>query len=524
MDVPLVSPPSAGAASITPLTSATALAIEQAQNAALLAASQTTVDISPLARFLSATALFQKRTLELQIAAGSPITAQDQVAGFDAIVLSAQALAVAFNELPGGDTGLPSGTFSGQSFAALFARQFGAETVPAGEGGDAARASLAAIGLTFVPGATPEAGEELQVDLPALQAAFESDPVGTTTVLSNTANSFSELAGIPPEAEANAQALPSIAPAEQELTALPSPEDAFLRALLSENATVIAAPADETEALAPPLAAPTDAVELQALVDTAPVAPPSNPLTIDQDVEAEVTQALAEQAALAASAPSAVDEEIAPPLAAQARELTPAQTITPPAAPQVNSVTVEQEAEAAADKALAALATRNAAAASEERTERLAVEVRNALSAADEARELDKDNLERAQINAQEQRRQQQAVPPEKPALATPVALPATVTTVEPVRRIPPAEEPVVVARPLPVPAPLDRLAPAARDPAVAAAIAAYSLNTGAFSALNVRPEIAAPRVKIVPAVSTVAKVAAIDTDSATKGGAKEFR
>ena len=63
-----------------------------------------------------------------------------------------------------------------------------------------------------------------------------------------------------------------------------------------------------------------------------------------------------------------------------------------------------------------------------------------------------------------------------------------------------------------------------ARDPAVLAAIAAYNLNAGPFAALNGRPEIAAQRPKVIPAVDSVTSVAAIETDAATSDSSRPFR
>ena len=129
-----------------------------------------------------------------------------------------------------------------------------------------------------------------------------------------------------------------------------------------------------------------------------------------------------------------------------------------------------------------------------------------------------------AAFHRQPRRRQQLLITPDNTALDNTTVVPATLTRAVPVRPVAQGEDDVLVARPLPAPAPLDRAQQAARDPSIAAAIAAYSLSTGPFAALNARQEIAAPRAKIVPAVSSVAKVAAIDTDSATKGGTKESR
>ena len=74
-------------------------------------------------------------------------------------------------------------------------------------------------------------------------------------------------------------------------------------------------------------------------------------------------------------------------------------------------------------------------------------------------------------------------------------------------------EEAVVPQR---LPQPLLNAQQLARDPAIAAAIAAYNLSAGPFAALNGRPDPAATRPKVIAPVEAVTKVAAIETDAAT--------
>ena len=89
---------------------------------------------------------------------------------------------------------------------------------------------------------------------------------------------------------------------------------------------------------------------------------------------------------------------------------------------------------------------------------------------------------------------------------------------------MPPADNaPAVVLQQL-LPLPVNNAQQLARDPAIAAAIAAYNLNAGPFAALNGRPEIAAQRPKLIPAVHSVTSVEAIETDAATSDSSRPFR
>ncbi len=100
----------------------------------------------------------------------------------------------------------------------------------------------------------------------------------------------------------------------------------------------------------------------------------------------------------------------------------------------------------------------------------------------------------------------------------------ATVAPVRTTRASDPAN--VVVAPPQPLnPVPLvNNAQQLARDPAIAAAIAAYNLSAGPFAALNGRPEQAALRPKVIPPVNSVTKVAAIEADAATSESSRPFR
>jgi len=58
-----------------------------------------------------------------------------------------------------------------------------------------------------------------------------------------------------------------------------------------------------------------------------------------------------------------------------------------------------------------------------------------------------------------------------------------------------------------------------ARDPSTAAAIAAYNLNNGPFAAQNVRADVLASKVKLVPPVASVPKVEPVAALDTSKGG-----
>ena len=490
MDVPLVSSlPVSAATSVSPIAAAQALAIAEAQNAAALSASFTTVDLSPLGRFLSATSLFQKKVLELQIAAGNADDAKVAASDPAVIAASAVSLAGAFNELRAnniGATDVDTGSADGQSLAALFAQQFGGETVPADD--SATLASFEAIGLNFVPAPADAQGEVLSIDQPVLEAAFVNDPAATTTLLGQAANAFTTLAGVaPPDEPAPASAAVQPSPevlqaasaqAQQAVAAAaPAREDAFLQELINETA-------------APPAAAPAPAAEVfrsEAQFLTLPEIAPASPAV----ASAAPAAAVASPAAAAADNPLAID---------------------PAVEAQVNRALAEQ-----------AQAARSATVATDDKVQRASDAERSALAAANDRHDAAMADAIRIDNKAAQVRREQQAAaaaPDSGPVPLEETARTATLVA-QPVAQANDTAD--TVATPAQQAQP-DRAQQAARDPAIAAAIAAYNLNTGPFAALNGRPEAGAPKVKIVPPVATVSKVAPVDTESNLHGGAREFR
>lgn len=559
MDIPLVSSlPLGSIGSIGPLINrAPAAAIAPALSP--LPPSLTTVDLSPLGRFLSAASLFQKKMLELQVAA-STIT-ESQAREFGDILASSATLAVAFNELQANDIGgtdVDGGSLDQQSLATLFAQQLAART--AADGGDAATAlaSLASIGLSFGPGPLG-AGENLTVDLPLLQVALEVDPATTGALLSRAGAAFgalvqadvqaADLSAEPPQ-ETPAPAAPASAPAPGAAGA-PSRDDVFLQELITGNseASRPAAPATAQAGIVLPNEAAASAAALQAQEAfvrasesrTAPVAVPansgagvqeqvnisSNAAPAENKLPAE--QALADRAIALASnertQSASEDERAALSDAIDTRDRQNLANARNTAAAQAedNALASNQAAAANANRILAeqALSERAAALAANERSLRANQQERFALREAVEGQ----DRLTQANLTAQdridEQRRlqdvrtaQQRAADDTPAALTTAAAISATIA-----RNAQQTEEVARARAQPPQPGLRDQALQAARDPAIAAAIAAYSLNTGAFAALNVRQELAAPRTKSVPAVSGVSKVSAVDSATEPKAG-----
>lgn len=435
MEVPLVSSlPLGSIGSIGPLLSRAPVA-EIAPALAPLPPSLTTVDLSPLGRFLSATALFQKKILELQVS-GTTVT-ESQAQELSDILASSSTLVVAFNQLQAASIdSVDAGSLDQQSLPTLFAQQFAARTEADGGDADTALASLASIGLSFTAG--PDAGDSLRADLPLLQVALEVDPSTTTGLLRRAGEAFGALVQADPgvqDAPALAQAAPVTAPA---YASLPSSDDLFLQEIINER--VVAG------------------------------APPSIPVD-DQEAQAE-DKALAANQAGAATANRALAEQ--------------------------------------------ALADRAATLASNERSQ----EDRFAMSQLVE----EQDRLKQASIDVQarmdEQQRQQAIRSAQQLAMdGTPEPM-ATAGATPVMRR---AAQTVEQEAPMRSPAPTqglrDQALQAARDPAIAAAIAAYSLNTGAFAALNARQELAAQRPKAVPAVSGVSKVSGVASATEPKPG-----
>jgi hypothetical protein len=520
MDIPLVNTTPASAPNIVAPVSAPAVAATaQAQTVAALLA-QTTVDLSPMGRFLSAIALFQKRLLEQQASQADSEASQELVA---ALVSSVVALADSANTL---QASAITGTSDDQSLATLFGRQFDAQTGTAGDS-----EGLAAIGLAFTEDGV------LNVDAEALQTALTDDPAATTGLLTRAGAAFATLAGIAPGSGADISALlgdqasvfdlpgQSAPAAFEALPAFADPalppgsDDAFLQELLAETPR----PALALDQAPPPAISEAGATFAAQRAADAPL-PANLPEAATDGAPA------ANPAAVAASAPTdfagqagapAIAAQPAPASLAQPGPVSLAQPAPVPAAPT----------QAALDAARAANLRYADSVAAERDADARTINARNTERAAPaeqaEAQSPERAPLARATDRAAGQQRPDRAREATEPAaqeldeaaplrerpgaaIAQPAA-PADATLQTTVPR-PPQQQQLNNAQQL------------ARDPSIAAAIAAYNLNTGPFAALNGRPELAAIRPKVVPAVETVTKVAAIETDAATGESARPFR
>lgn len=543
-------------------------ATAQAQTAAALLA-QTTVDLSPLGRFLSAITLFQKRLLDLQANPGANPTEAQAEEAIAAVATAVVAVADRANEF---QASALDGSAGDQQLATLFGQQFAALT-PGDNDDDSA--SLAAIGLSFAPPGQAE-GNVLNVDTDVLQAAFQNDPDGTLTLLDQTANAFAALTGITAAAsadpalllddeEAPFDPLTAAIPTPQdfpELEPLPPPvttDDAFLQELLADTPRPVLAQA------APPSVAEAEAnyaaQQLTATnTDTDTGALPANP---PQSAPPAALAAATPAAAQTLPAPGAIAVNTAPPVqpatdaaaslgapapaanntaASTAPPAQQAATIAPSPLPPTAAVppaTAQVDTERLADKQVAAAqdATRDANArladtisAEREANERIAAKA--ATQEADEAAQreqraseqataerLDGQRLEQDRIDeVNEQRRLERVLDKGEPATATQQADTPGRRRVAAAAAQPLAAPDAAAVAGVPPP-PLQALNNAqqlARDPATMAAIAAYNLGAGPFAALHGRPEIAAQRPKAIPAVDSVSKVAAIEADAST--------
>ncbi len=551
---------------IAPLAPAQVQGAAQAQTAAALIA-QTTVDLSPLGRFLSAVTLFQKRMLELQ---ANPATAAAELAseqGASALASAVAAVAASANELQASSL---TGTSDDQSLSNLFSQQFAAQ---AGADGETDTSTLAAIGLTFTSASGLEEGDVLSVDSAALQAALINDPTATTTLLARTGSAFAALAGVVGASEDPTAVLPDEAspfdlpgqPA-QPPTGAPdfgfpaaapfSTDGAFLQELLAETPR---APLTQVQAAPPAFTEAVAGFEAQRLV---PAGEAPQATAADNPAALQATAPAPQGAAAPPLVPDSGSRNIAPSAQAAGLALPQSASATAPAATAVQPADSDQQPSLppqAGTKAAAAQAARQQAdqqldaqdaarsadlrladtiAAEREANERIAntMAAQRAAQADDsELRQLDEAMLARAAGENTEQRRlaregeqtrlerarEADKLYADEHAEAAPMRERIVNAIRQPVLQADEAQDPAVPPPPLP---PLNNAQQLARDPAIAAAIAAYNLSAGPFAALNGRPELAAPRPKIIPAVQNVTKVTAIETDAATSESSRPFR
>ena len=548
MDIPLVSTAPTGATGIiAPVSSATVSSTVQAQAAAALLA-QTTVDLSPLGRFLSAVTLFQKRILELQGNPAAVAAETDPEETLAAVASSALALSDSANDL---QASLINGTSDDQSLATLFNQQFNAQTADEGDSD-----SLAAIGLTFTPGVDGE--DVLAVDTAVLQAAFAADPAATTALLGRTAAAFGALTGVAAEAGADPSILltdDTSASDDLGLTAPTGTQDlpefaepaprtsdaAFLQELLAETPKPALALA---QAPPPAVAEANAAFAAETVADNrATPLPPPLPDTASDAARAATANAAPPRAPAAPELPPTASQvavnataSIGTPRAADIdteAAAVPQQASQPAAAAQAN-----QDAAARLEVREVNNRIADTIAAERDASERIASSIaagRAAQAAEAETHDLDEDALMRAGDKAFEQRRLDEESTQQRLQRAAdareladheadptaPLRDRVAAALAQPLPAAPEAEDAAVLKPP---PQLVNSAQQIARDPAVLAAIAAYNLNAGPFAALNGRPEIAAQRPKVIPAVDSVTSVAAIETDAATSDSSRPFR
>jgi len=74
------------------------------------------------------------------------------------------------------------------------AQSLNAETQASFANGSSALTNLSQLGIVFQPPTTPGGGSSLSINLNTLQAAFNSDPAATFSLLASATNTFSSLA------------------------------------------------------------------------------------------------------------------------------------------------------------------------------------------------------------------------------------------------------------------------------------------------------------------------------------------
>ncbi|RSZ61033.1 hypothetical protein HF313_16840 [Massilia atriviolacea] len=509
------------AALLNPLAATQSRAVEQVLSQPLPAVAPTTVDLSAPGRFLSLASLFQKKTLELQSSVASDT---DTATALAEVASTAAAVAGVFNELQANTVGNADSapdTLGGQSLQSQFFQQFG--SLP-----QDAEASLAGIGLGFAPATGPAAGQ-FAVDETALQDAFRQDPAATSALLDRTADAFFGVVGTQIQAQTagiaflpDDGALAAAAPGPLATQVQPpapqasNAENFFVQSLVAESqGKESAAPLAPASGLPPPLT-PAELgegkdfpVQLDLITTTEPQAAPlpqddaqaigvgATPVEARQ-VAAPTTQ-IATQAAPAIAAAPETDERIQP-------RATAASTATETASTASDTGSVAQQARILAQQLIA---EREAARALDEKIAAASDAVRAAL--ADEMAQRDAARIDRIDAKSTverprtEQVEQDATVPitRERFAQAQAAATEQSAIQVQDTEQDTDQESALRQAA-LPVP---NQAQQAARDPAIAAAIAAYHINTGPFAAQNARPDIQPPRAKPVAPVAAVRQV-----------------
>ncbi|NHZ80250.1 hypothetical protein F2P44_13345 [Massilia sp. CCM 8695] len=555
MDTPQITPLAARSAGpVTPLAATQAMAIEQAQSLPLMTVAPTTVDLSTSGRFLSLASLFQKKTLDLQTSVVGDTDTSKRLAD---VAVAAAAVISVFNELQTGavdNTGTPMDTLGEQSLQSQFFQQFGSTPQDA-------EASLAAIGLSFAPATSGTAGT-LDLDETALQDAFRQDPAATSALLDRAANAFFGVVSTQVQAQAAnvsfladdsviGAAQPVLAAAPQDLSATPfqpasNEDNLFVQSLVTDtprneseppNALASGLPpplaqADlgegsdfpvQVDLIAPETEAPAQGArpaplpeepDAQATATNTALAEARQPAVLTTPAEARQPAALATPAATAApTATAAPPVAVAPstedrlqPAAIATTQAT--STVSEPDTTAGNPVSVAQQARVLAQQLQA---EREAARELDEKIAGASDAVRAALAddiARRDAVRVDQLNVERAMAQRRADQLEQAGARPVVPdQLVRPEAAARTATTVQSTTGVRNTEQDQdITLRQAPLPAP-DQAQQAARDPAIATAIAAYNVNTGPFAAQNGRPDMQPPKPKPVAPVAAVTKV-----------------
>jgi hypothetical protein len=400
-----------------------------------------------------------------------------------------------------------TGTSDDQSLALLLGREFAAQG-----GSEDDNAALAGIGLALASSSAPDNGDVLTVDSALLQAAFATDPEATAALLTRTGAVFASVAGVVPGASAE----PPVLFDDVAILAESLPETPPTALTVATDSTVrIEAPGND------------DAFLQELLAET-----PRPALALAQALPPSVTQAASSfEAQRATSVTQANDEQaLAPPV----DEYGPAAAVTPERTAADEALAAQQAAREATTRFADALAEERAAneriasaQAAQRQSALTAIERDNSLVPA----EIDEANGAGAQATQQqridttvEQARADRAAEP-NPTAAEELANPQRARVTAPIVQVTiPLSSPASDTVRLPPPPPVQDPQQIARDPAIASAIAAYNLSAGPFAALNGRREAGATPAKLVPAVESVTKVAAIDTDAATGESSRPFR
>lgn len=204
MDIvfPSVGPNAVSSASLIAATAPVNQALATPQVAPVSVEAAASVDLSPLAQFLSTAGLSRKTLQALQGAPTDPANNQAQAAEFANLAATAQNLVQAFNNLQTNSIDtvpLTLDVLSDQSPAAQFAQALQSQQAEPDAVNDPTLnlANLPQIGLNFqaspVIDQNDSANLNLSVDLTTLQSAFSADRAGTLTLLEQTADALGQL-------------------------------------------------------------------------------------------------------------------------------------------------------------------------------------------------------------------------------------------------------------------------------------------------------------------------------------------